>query len=69
MDGEDEQDRQQDRADGVDVPHGVEADAAFEAGSVIAEAGGHPGVGALMHGEREKQDDELIERENQRNAA
>jgi len=53
-DGRDEQ-----AADDIDVIHGVEGDAAFIAGGVIAEARGHPGVGALVETEREDDDDEF----------
>ena len=57
-----------DCAEDIDVAGGIEGDAAFEAGGVVAEAGGHPGLRALMAGDREQQDDKLIERNYQVNA-
>jgi hypothetical protein len=56
---EDDQGWKEECADGVHVVHGVERDAAHLAGGLVAEAGGHPGVGALMHAEREEEQDEL----------
>ena len=57
-----------DGADEIDVAGWIEGDAAFEAGGVIAKAGGHPSLRALMAGEREKEDNKLIERNYQVNA-
>ena len=49
----------QQSSDGIDVVDGVERDAALQAGRLVAEAGGHPGVGALVKTEREKEQDKL----------
>ena len=50
---------QQQGADGVDMVHGVERDAALKAGRLIAQAGSCPGVRALVDAQREDQDNEL----------
>jgi len=52
-------------SEGVDVAGGIEADAAFEAGGLVAETGGHPGLGTFMNGDGEQQDDELKECEDE----
>ncbi len=52
-------------SDGIDMVDGVEGDAALEAGGLVAEAGGHPGVGALVKTEREKEQDELEDGNNE----
>jgi hypothetical protein len=39
--------------------HGVERDASLQPGRLVAEARGHPGVGALVKTEREKEQDKL----------
>jgi hypothetical protein len=41
------------------VVHGVERNAALKAGGLVAQARGHPGMGALMHAERKDQQNEL----------
>jgi hypothetical protein len=41
------------------VDHGVERDAPQHASGLIAQPGGHPGVGALMHAERKDKQNEL----------
>src|SRR5580698_1188294 len=45
---EDDKSRKEQGSDGIDMVHGVEGDAALQAGGLVAEAGGHPGVGALV---------------------
>ena len=44
---------------------GVERDPALQARGLVAEPGGHPGVGALVEGEREEEDDEFKEGEDE----
>jgi hypothetical protein len=46
--------------------HGVERDAPHLAGSLIAQAAGHPGVRALMHTQREKEQNELEDGDDKR---
>ena len=56
---EDHEGRKQQRADGVDVVHGVERDAAFEAGGLIAQQRRRPGMRALMKAQRKDEQNEL----------
>src|SRR5205823_5389034 len=51
--------REEDRAEGVEVSDGVEGDAAEHFGGGIAEAPCGPGVGALVHAEGEDEDDDF----------
>lgn len=46
-------------AEDIDVVDGVEGDAAHHAGGLVAQAGGGPGMGALVNAERKKEQDEL----------
>jgi hypothetical protein len=39
--------------------HGIQRDAPFEAGRLVAQARSHPGMGALMKAERKQQQDKL----------
>ena len=55
---DDERGKQQ-SADGVYVIHGIERDAALEAGGLVAEARGHPGMGTLVEAERKQQQNKL----------
>ena len=52
---EDDEPRKQQRSDGVHMEHGVERDAAFETGGLVAEARGHPCVSTLVKAERKQQ--------------
>lgn len=60
---DDQQRRQQDRAEKVDVRDRVQRQPTGQAGGVVAAAVGHPGVGRLVEGEAEQQhgdgDDDL----------
>ena len=62
---EDDQRGKEQGADGVHVVHGVERDSPHQAGSLVAQPRGHPGVGALMHAEREEEQDELEDGNNE----
>ena len=59
---EDHERRIDDSAKDIDVAHRIEGDAALKTRGVVAHARGHPGMRTLVYGEREKQDDKLIER-------
>jgi hypothetical protein len=56
---EDHQAGKQQGANGVHVIHGVKCDAALHAGGLVAEARGHPRVGALMNAKRKDENDKL----------
>ena len=56
---EDDERGKEQGADGVHVVHGVEGDAALQAGGLVAEARGHPGMGALVNTERKQQQNEF----------
>jgi hypothetical protein len=45
--------------------HRVQRDSAFHARRLVAQARGHPGMGALMHTERKDEQDELEDGNNQ----
>jgi len=62
---EDHQGRVEKGAHGIDVVCRIEADAALEASGLIAKPRGHPGMRALVYGEREEQDDKFEERDDQ----
>ncbi len=56
---QEEQEREQQAADGIDVPQRVERDTPELGGRVIAAEGGDPRVRRLVHGDRQQQDQNL----------
>src|SRR5207247_321064 len=56
--------REENRAEGVEVLGRVQGDAAEHFGGWIAETPGCPGVGALVHAEGEDEDDDLKQNED-----
>ena len=56
---ENDERRKQQRADRVDVIHGIERDPALQARRLVAQPRGHPRMRALMHAQGKKQQNEL----------